>query len=67
LGVRNKDPAILHADDAKDLLPELYNSDRATLGRDYFGAGNKFITPIIAIGRVYVGTMDGVGKFGLFK
>jgi len=27
-----------------DLSRELYNSDQAWLGRDHFGAGNKFIT-----------------------
>jgi hypothetical protein len=29
-----------------------------------FGAGNKFITPMIANGRVYVGTPTGVAVFG---
>ena len=30
------------------------------------GAGNKFITPTIVNGRVYVGTANGVAVFGLF-
>jgi len=34
-------------------------------GRDHLGAGNKFIVPTIANGRVYVGTASGVGVFGL--
>jgi hypothetical protein len=46
-------------------LNELYNSDQAWFGRDHFGAGNKFITPMIANGKVYVGTTDGIGVFGL--
>ncbi len=33
--------------------------------RDHFGAGNKFITPLIINGKVYVGTTTGVGVFGL--
>ncbi|MGH7994049.1 MAG: hypothetical protein ACREDQ_11070, partial [Limisphaerales bacterium] len=33
--------------------------------RDSFGAGNKFITPMIASARVYVGTTTGVGVLGL--
>ena len=57
--------AVLHAYDAGNLARELYNSNQATSGRDHFGAGNKFITPTIANGRVYVGTTTGVGVFGL--
>ena len=60
-------PAVLHAFDASNLARELYNSNAAPAGRDHFGAGNKFITPMIANGKVYVGTTDGVGVFGLLK
>jgi hypothetical protein len=34
-------------------------------GRDQFGAGNKFITPMIVNGKVFVGTTNGVAVFGL--
>jgi hypothetical protein len=61
----NAATAVLHAYDASDLAHELYNSDQAPSGRDHFGAGNKFITPMVAHGKVYVGTTDGVGVFGL--
>jgi hypothetical protein len=61
----NLDPAVLHAYAANDLGHELYNSNQAASGRDHFGTGNKFITPMIANGKVYVGTTDGVGVFGL--
>jgi hypothetical protein len=60
----NTNPAILHAYNSTNLL-ELYNSNQASDGRDHFGAGNKFITPLIINGKVYVGTTTGVGVFGL--
>ncbi len=60
----NTNPAILHAYNAKTLV-EIYNSGQAANGRDHFGAGNKYITPMIANGKVYVGTTNGVGVFGL--
>jgi hypothetical protein len=61
----NSNPAVLHAYDASDLSHELYNSTQAPGGRDGFGPGNKFITPTIADGRVFVGTQSGVAVFGL--
>jgi len=60
----NTNPAVLHAYQAKDLGVELYNSSQAGT-RDEFGNGNKYITPTIANGKVYVGTQTGVGVFGL--
>jgi hypothetical protein len=63
--VENLDQAVLHAYDASDLGIELYNSTQAAGNRDQFGAGNKFITPTIASARVYAGTTNGVGVFGL--
>ncbi len=62
--VENTNPAVLHAYDARDLSRELYNSSQAAAGRDAFGAGNKFITPTIVNGRVFVGTPNGVAAFG---
>ncbi len=61
----NTSPAVLHAYDAGNLARELYNSSQAAGGRDQFGAGNKFITPTIADGKVFVGTTNGVAVFGL--
>jgi hypothetical protein len=60
----NTSPAVLHAYDATN-LNELYNSNQASNGRDQFGAGNKFITPMIANGKVFVGTTNGVAVFGV--
>ncbi|WP_250455540.1 PQQ-binding-like beta-propeller repeat protein [Caballeronia sp. ATUFL_M2_KS44] len=56
--------AALHAYDASNLARTLYDSNQAG-ARDQFGPGNKFITPTIANGRVYVGTKGGVAVFGL--
>jgi outer membrane protein assembly factor BamB len=61
----NTSPAVLHAYDATNLANELYNSNQASGGRDRFGNGNKFITPTVINGKVYVGTATGVGVFGL--
>jgi len=63
--VQNSQPAVLHAFAAGNLATELYNSSQAANGRDQFGAGNKFMTPSIANGKVYVGTPTGVAVFGL--
>ena len=55
----------LHAFDAGNLAQEIYNSNQAPGNRDQFGAGNKFITPTVADGKVFVGTTAGVAVFGL--
>jgi hypothetical protein len=61
----NTSPAVLHAYDATNLAHELYNSNQAAANRDQFGAGNKYITPIVADGKVFVGTGSAVAVFGL--
>jgi len=65
--VENNSLAVLHAYLASNLSQELYNSNQAANGRDHFGAGNKFMVPTIANGKVYVGTPNGVAAFGLLK
>ena len=62
--VENTSPAVLHAYNATTLT-ELYNSNQASGNRDQFGNGNKFITPMIVNGKVFVGTPNGVAVFGL--
>ncbi len=64
--VENSSPAVLHAFDPATLT-ELYNSNQAANGRDHFGNGNKFITPVIVNGKVFVGTPSGVAVFGLLQ
>src|SRR5882757_10025425 len=61
----NSDPAVLHAYDAANLAHEIYNSNQAAGNRDRFGAGNKYITPMVADGKVFVGTTNSVAVFGL--
>jgi hypothetical protein len=63
--IENTSPAVLHAFLASDLTHELYNSNQATGGRDQFGTGNKFITPMIADGKVFAATTNSVAVFGV--
>jgi len=62
----NTNPGVLHAYNATN-LQELYNSNQASGGRDRFGSGNKFITPVVASGKVYVAFTTGVAVFGLLN
>jgi hypothetical protein len=57
--------AVLHAYNPANLAQEYYNSTQAANGRDGFGNGEKFITPVIANGKVFIGTPGGVAVFGL--
>lgn len=59
--------AVLHAYDPANLASELYNSNQATGGRDQFGVGNTFIVPVVANGKVFVGTQSAVAEFGLLS
>ena len=60
---QNSNPAVLHAYDASN-LHELYNSNQASGSRDQFGSSNKFITPTVVNGKVFVGTTNSGGVFG---
>jgi hypothetical protein len=61
----NANLAVLHAYDAANLAHEIYNSNQAAGNRDQFGTGNKYITPTVADGKVFVGTTNSVAVFGL--
>jgi hypothetical protein len=55
---------VLHAYNPTNIPTELYDSNQAANGRDNF-SDNKFVTPMIANGKVYVGTQNSVAVFGL--
>ncbi len=59
--------AVLHAYDPSNLANELYNSNQAPGARDQFGAGNTFMVPAVANGKVFVGTQSAVAEFGLLS
>ena len=61
----NTNPAVLHAYDATNLTHEFYNSNQAASSRDQCGPGNKFITPTIADGKVFLATQNSVCVYGL--
>ena len=65
--IQNGSTGVLHAYDATNLATELYNSNQAAGGRDQFSTNSncKFVTPMIANGKVYVGTPGAVIVFGL--
>src|ERR1700733_3994767 len=62
--VENSSNGVLHAYDATNLATELYNSPQAANNRDQFPA-NKFITPVVVNGKVFIGTPNSVAAFGL--
>jgi outer membrane protein assembly factor BamB len=64
---RNGAKSVLHAYPAADVGRELYNSNRFAARDQLPGDGNKFVTPMIAGGRVYVATRTGVAVYGLLS
>jgi len=56
--------AVLYAYDATNVATMLYNSGQDG-NRDQLGCGNKFQTPTIANGKVYVGTQTQLDVFGV--
>jgi hypothetical protein len=57
-------PAVLYAYDAADVRNELYNSEQAS-ARDRAGEALRFNSPLVANGRVYVGTRRELDVYGL--
>ncbi|HZD77733.1 MAG TPA: hypothetical protein VE218_12055 [Acidobacteriaceae bacterium] len=58
-------PGVLHAYDPADLTHELYNSTQAAANRDQAANANKFATPTVANGHVYVSGNGAVDVYGL--
>jgi hypothetical protein len=58
---------ILYAYNASNLGEMLYNSNQAANGRDVPGGRVKFSAPVIANGKVYVGSQATVSAFGLLS
>jgi hypothetical protein len=67
--IANGGTGVLHAYDATNVATELYNSNMAGGGRDQFATTSncKFVTPMIANGKVFVGTATSVVVFGLLN
>lgn len=59
-------PLVLYAWDANDLSSVLYESDTNS-ARDAGGAANRFSTPVVTNGKVYVAANGEVDVYGLFN
>ena len=57
-------PGILHAYDATNLKSELYNSSQSG-SRDTLDIAAKFTVPLIANGRVFIGSNSQLTAYGL--
>jgi Legume lectin domain/Chitobiase/beta-hexosaminidase C-terminal domain len=65
-GYSTQIPSVLRAYDATDVTNLLYDS-KLTGGRDTLGPAIKFAAPVVANGKVYVGTRTEVDVFGLLS
>jgi hypothetical protein len=64
--IQRANPAVLVAYNATNLSTELYSSDKAG-SRDKLANGVKFAAPIVANGKVYVGSQYALSVFGLLN
>ncbi len=66
-GRRSEDhAAVLTAYDANNVANEIYDSGQKW-ARDRAGIARRFVIPMVANGRAYVGTSGGVDVYGLLR
>jgi hypothetical protein len=58
-------PSVLHAYSAGNLATELWNSSLAAANADAAGNAMKFTVPIVANGKVYIGTRGNSTTYGV--
>ena len=66
VNIKKPGGATLYAYDALDLTKKLYDSTEQA-NRDNLGTARKFVIPMVANGKVYVGGWSGVSVFGLLQ
>ena len=59
-------PAVLTAYDARDVANEIYDSEQ-NAARDRAGTARRFVSPVVANGRVYVATSGEVDVYSLLS
>ena len=59
-------PAVLYAFDASNIDQPIYTSEENSR-RDRAALATRFVFPVVANGRVYIGTRTGVDVYGLLK
>ncbi len=59
-------PAVLTAYDAKNVANEIFDSEQ-NRARDRAGTARRFVSPVVAQGRVYVATSGEVDVYGLLS
>ncbi|HEY3914935.1 MAG TPA: hypothetical protein VGN61_10660, partial [Verrucomicrobiae bacterium] len=65
-GLAEATNCLMHAYAATNLSDELYNTTQMT-NRDILGIGQKFTTPVVASGRVYIQSTNTVVVYGLLS
>lgn len=59
-------PAVLTAQGARNVANEIYDSEQ-NRARDRAGTARRFVSPVVANGRVYVATSGEIDMYGLLS